>query len=139
MSNIRFRANVDGSTVEFSVTGSSAPAADPAVVVDPNDAAYTPEPPAALSPEKRQAVKRRFLKVAAYTTLGVLLSVAGYATLTLLTGLEVPAWAITISTVVVSGFAGAIHKSINWVDTGAEVPEVPDAALPPLTLPTENT
>lgn len=132
---VTFKATVNGdkAVVVFSAESSVAAPQDAAEVPD----ASIEEPvPLALPPiTKSAAVRRRFLKVAVYTTLGVVLSVAGYLTLTVLTGFELPSWLVTVGTVLVSGIAGAVHKSVNWSSAGVEAPEVPDATVPPLSLP----
>jgi hypothetical protein len=86
-----------------------------------------------MSPQKRSVVIRRFFKVVMYTLLATILSVIGYVTVTVLTGLALPDWAIAVATVVVSGLAAAIHKSVNWQEAGVEAPPVPDA--PALQMP----
>lgn len=146
---VKFKATVDGNRAVVTFSSDSS---EPVSVVIPSDPVMEPvieepveEMPLEALPSldkvksitKNEAVRKRFLKVAIYTTLGVVLSVAGYLTLTVLTGFDLPSWVITIGTVVVSAFAGAVHKSINWQDIGVEAPAVPDATMPSLSLPTE--
>lgn len=140
---VKFKATVDG---DRAVVTFSSDTSGPVSVVVPDDAVMEPveDIPAELPSlddvkaiTKNEAVRKRFLKVAAYTTLGVILSVAGYLTLTVLTGFDLPSWLITVGTVVVSAFAGAVHKSINWQNVGVDAPAVPDASMPSLSLPTE--
>lgn len=84
--------------------------------------------------DKRRAVVRRFFKVFAYTVIGSVLAIAGYASVAYLTDQQLPGWLVTTIGFVVSGIAASIHKSINWKETGAV--EIPVAELPTIQSPT---
>lgn len=121
-----------------------------AVVVEeeeqPVEPVQSPPPtspqPSKMSPEKKRAVIMRFIKVAGYTFIGLLLSSVGYLAFAFLTDAQLPSWVVTFTTITISGAAASIHKSINWKEAGVEapppveVPAVPAMSIPPMSLPT---
>jgi hypothetical protein len=88
----------------------------------PNPATeYFSRTPTKLTP-KRSAVVKRFGKVVGFSLIGYSLAGAGVLATSLLTSIQIPGELAVAGGAVIAGVAGAVQKSISWVDYGVDTP-----------------
>ena len=77
----------------------------------------------------RTAGVKRATKFAAFSIVGTVLANATALAATALVGVHAPAETISVVSLLAGSVAAGVHKSINWVELGVDVPPAPDVTI----------